>query len=994
MKSFADGQSALFQQANKEIEDFNKNLPSDVITLRKLLSNIETEPITTPIFETKGMNKEAQSHLYNKIIDAKKKAINKKIDEIEKSKTSEKQEKENRIRSDREQKLKEVQDFQMRLKKLSWYESLGILKGLGQPDQIKEIDNLKKEYENAKDDFERADIIGQAKAIAAQIKSSANITQKRVLDEYNKADPASKISILLDSNKTQWIPDKQERFKQLVKTEFPASSDALLKIYATYPDTKNEMMRRNLLNIVDNAKKIQDSLPAGQKLTIGVDATESALHAEDPIKQLKNFESYKRYTNSLPDKTEGQQKFDDYVNTSRQLNMLDNEIKLKEPTANTKVQKDELTALKTQRDTLSRDVSGESQYNNALKKQQDIDRNLSNINSQIQKIRNRKDLGAKTKAFEQDRVQLNKLNKIRDEWINQREVVNRDLALAKNDYLEKTSGMPSNRIPESAKKLLAEKQDIEARQKRGYTLGDQLAETQAAISKYKDSQNDKFLNLSKEDQARVQKLQALEKELKDKLEDERKSQANIARIKTPKQEREEKQKTAQTAQNLQTAKGQANEGINSERYYDLMNKLKKQGYDDGQANKIADDVLVNNIPETDAIASNPITETPEVQSESPEYASSSETSEPDYKRELTPSKELQEDLARYQRIRDDFQEAMNKKIGTSGVTREKNIEILKNWDDTIERTKTRLNNAREREGLRVLSEETMSAIKEPSQSPTNAQEDFRRQIEKEKAQEEAKQSQPTYKLPEGTVENLIKKGNEALQQQNKSQSSLLDTLKSEGIDDDKSNEIYSLVKTHGIPEQKARDMVLNKGIQPKEMQEPVKGKTNQQYQDEQKLRDLGYSEDEISNITKRKSEYGIDLLRATSDFNRENNRPEIPIETFENPKKAKPTENTPSPTQPTPQFIIDESKSIEDQIANAENKIQQAKDVIEKIRPNMDMADDAHKEQAQNLINQWQEYIKAGETKLASLRSEKTSEEQRNSQQVAQNNQPENQENV
>ena len=191
------------------------------------------------------------------------------------------------------------------------------------------------------------------------------------------------------------------------------------------------------------------------------------MHAEDPVKQLKNFESYKRYTNSLPDKTEGQQKFDDYVNTSRQLNMLDNEIKLKEPTANTKVQKDELTALKTQRDTLSRDVSGENQYNSALKRQQDIDRNLSNINAQIQKIRNRKDLGAKTKAFEQDHIQLNKLNKLRDQWVNQREEANREMALTKNDYLEKTSGMPSNRIPESAKKLLAEREDIKARQKRG-----------------------------------------------------------------------------------------------------------------------------------------------------------------------------------------------------------------------------------------------------------------------------------------------------------------------------------------------------------------------------------------------------------------------------------------------------------------------------------------------------------------------------------------------
>ena len=60
----------------------------------------------------------------------------------------------------------------------------------------------------------------------------------------------------------------------------------------------------------------------------------------------------------------------------------------------------------------------------------------------------------------------------------------------------------------------------------------------------------------------------------------------------------------------------------------------------------------------------------------------------------------------------------------------------------------------------------------------------------------------------------------------------------------------------------------------------------------------------------------------------------------------------------------------------------------------MDIADDAHKEQAQNLINQWQEYIKAGESKLASLRSEKTSEEQRNSQQNIENTQPENQENV
>ena len=146
MKSFADGQSTLFQQANKEIEDFNKNLPSDVITLRKLLSNIEMEPITTPIFETKGMDKEAQSHLYNKIIDAKKKVINNKINEIEKNKTSEKTEKEERTRAAQEKRLKEVQDFQMLLKKLSWHESLGILKGLGQPDQIKEIDNLEKEY--------------------------------------------------------------------------------------------------------------------------------------------------------------------------------------------------------------------------------------------------------------------------------------------------------------------------------------------------------------------------------------------------------------------------------------------------------------------------------------------------------------------------------------------------------------------------------------------------------------------------------------------------------------------------------------------------------------------------------------------------------------------------------------------------------------------------------------------------------------------------------
>lgn len=96
----------------------------------------------------------------------------------------------------------------------------------------------------------------------------------------------------------------------------------------------------------------------------------------------------------------------------------------------------------------------------------------------------------------------------------------------------------------------------------------------------------------------------------------------------------------------------------------------------------------------------------------------------------------------------------------------------------------------------------------------------------------------------------------------------------------------------------------------------------------------------------------------------------------------------------SPAFIIDESKSIEEQISDAENKIKQAKTIVEKIKPNMDMADEAHKQQAQNIINQWQDYINAGEIKLSNLRSQKNSEEQRSSQKSAENNQIENQENV